>query len=888
MKALRDIFICIVLCYLMLNIPKGWNKEAQSFIYSDLGKFLLISILVIVPFFVRYIAYLTRSCLSNMFRARQYISCPVIYYIVTSFAVLFISEYLILNGAEDLDFSNQLSFVAVLLFELSIFYLIITDLCLQSSKPEHDMPEDVLNRGVFVTKLYKELVSSKPAISALWIDGQWGDGKSWVIDELIGRLKQEEDKGYVTFKYEPWLYVYDNYPEKIISNFYQQLLHKLSESYDVGDIDRSFERFLNNILGSVQKGYVGNILLNFHKDYGLDDLKNSLNDFISKNDIKLIVVIDELDRLDPKESLVSLRLIRNLSDLYNTKVVISACKKTVEKSLSREGVSRGYLEKISQDTRLLPLASIDDLYAALSKDVEGLIEDEILKKDVMSSFRSYLNGDVFSLANFNLPLSNLRRKDVIFSFLTTYYDEESPNESILRELDISDLIVLIMLRTVNGEAYNLIKNSEREFVRSFSDLDNLDNNLNVKRKDYITSLITELTEHTRCTLKESMFIKWSIDKLFDDSHWEYAGEAKNNRKRLQNPEYFHRYFSDGWNSYLLPIFRCVKIIENLNNGLSLDSKDCTQFWDRDDQVNWFLYKLKREFSPELKDNAKLNLSLHLIQTYTNDWKYKYHGEPAQITDFRTFDFNKDKGILDALEVNGYEPKLLVLVDYANSCFWNFEKKQKDIMKFDYLQSIADYTVNVFKSIFNENPLGLLNCGGGFEEKAYHFSYYWIVIERLSKFEKIQDEQGKVKLKYAPYNDLISNLRCEMFDKLCVKIGSNFDNLCMYLLTFCENPVRERSDGGGFVYSIDWSWISGVNFDKVKNYKNEIKFIYQTYIKQGNHLAEFGSEWNDYSRKHPKKREFIESALRGFYSYIHEQDNLKNDIDEWDREIRKEG
>ena len=735
---------------------------------------------------------------------------------------------------------------------------------------------DRLNRTKFIESICSELTGSKSQ-KILWIDAPWGDGKTWIVNEIKKELSKNEKS--IVIKYDPWLYVYDNNPEKIIINFYKKLTAELKDHYNIGDLDSSISKFIKNVSNTSQKKILGDVIF-AEDDTDINDLSESIKDFLQRNSIKLYVLIDELDRLNPREVECVLRLTRGLSlvEGNNLHIVISACKNIVANNLENNKISRKYLEKISQDIRHLPYIDIDTFEAELINEVDKIIDLIDLKDKVKRAIKDYFKGDFFTLANVNIALPNLRRKDVVFSYLKDYYDQESPNESILQELDLDDLIALIMLRGVNEEAYKLIRNSKNEILGFYWKHPSEDEKNQAEKKRYIKRLLAEVFRQTNSNIKENTFIEWSIHKLFPTL--EKGGTPKSN-KSIENVEYFHRYFSDSWNNYLLSAFRCTKIIELLNSGECILSEKCRRIWGSTEKLEWLLYKFKREFNDSLNENAKINLSKLLIKTLKNEWKYKHQGEPAQITDFRTYKWNSDEGVLDTLRSDAYNTHLFALIDFANKVYWDHIRNRNERVDFDYLVKASNYAVNKFESLFDKDPKGLINQGESFDEIAYNFNYYWNVLQRL---DIVQDTKAIV---HADHEKVVSPFRSKIFKTLKSDLENSFDNICMYLLTYCESPIKERDINGKAVFRVDWQWMGYPKFNTILHYNEEIEFLFKTYIKQVNYIGNFGSsEWNQYQRKNPKRRGFIESSLGRFYDYISERDDLKDDMAVWDKEARK--
>lgn len=217
---------------------------------------------------------------------------------------------------------------------------------LLNDTPISNMSFDLLNRKEFVQNVANEidqLLIDESFVYGLY--GQWGDGKTSTLNLLE---KELEDKNrHVITEFDPW---YFKDEEAIIAGFLTEIEAALSRDYIFPNLKKTFKKYRNVI----EKG-VGNgapFLDLFDTDEGPEDIKARIENFaIEELNKKVIIFIDNIDRLDKRESQLVFKLVRLCSNFKNTVFIMSLDPIVVE---GRLGLEKDYLEKIIQKPINLP------------------------------------------------------------------------------------------------------------------------------------------------------------------------------------------------------------------------------------------------------------------------------------------------------------------------------------------------------------------------------------------------------------------------------------------------------------------------------------------------------------------------------------------------------
>lgn len=117
-------------------------------------------------------------------------------------------------------------------------------------------------------------------------------------------------------------------------------------------------------VASVAMSRASSIINNFNKllsaeKKGLDEIKNEINTALLNIDIKIIVVIDDLDRLADTDIQEIFQLVRSIADFKNTIYILSYDEEILDKIQKDKGGK--YIEKIVQVPIKLPKVSQENL-----------------------------------------------------------------------------------------------------------------------------------------------------------------------------------------------------------------------------------------------------------------------------------------------------------------------------------------------------------------------------------------------------------------------------------------------------------------------------------------------------------------------------------------------
>ncbi len=236
---------------------------------------------------------------------------------------------------------------------------------------------DVLNRERFIDMLYQlvNTMSDSKQGKIFSIDGTWGYGKTYVLEELEKRLSPVvnedtyNDKFYV-FHYNCWQYDYYEEPSvAIISAMLEASKNSVNQRID--EVTKAgwetAKKILTDMAGEYVKNKIGvNIVETFQNEktgvnkekFEFDQMfafKKTLDETRKKlkemSEIKtVVIVVDELDRCMPEYAIKVLERLHHLFEgIPNTIVIMAIDSKQLENSVKKifgDAVDTGrYLRK---------------------------------------------------------------------------------------------------------------------------------------------------------------------------------------------------------------------------------------------------------------------------------------------------------------------------------------------------------------------------------------------------------------------------------------------------------------------------------------------------------------------------------------------------------------
>lgn len=555
------------------------------------------------------------------------------------------------------------------------------------------LSQDYFKYNVYAEKIKKLIQSNSNNNEPITIGiyGKWGEGKTSFSNLIKHNIEHFEDKGkkeYFVYDFNPWRYSTE---DEILFDFFDGLkkafyVKDKNKFQLAGEYLLSYSKYLKAVKISATVGLpkILNSKIEFspdkifealgedlkEKDITIETLRKKVNEEISKINFKILIFIDDIDRLDDSEIYTLFKLVKLNANFDNFIFILNFDEEQVAKALknkSGENFDDGkkYLEKIINIPIHLPK-----------------IEEYLLEKYFREQLAKVLK---------NLSLSYERQQDINSRIEFHNYDFKNPRQikrvlnsffigafSLNDEVNLIDLFSLEYIKLTNTKLYNQLKkispSKDKNSISKVFD-DEKGNGFNERINDILKSESSKL-----------------LNILFD-------AKKANTSLSIRNSDCFDRYFSyhigNKTPNYL--INNIIKSIdnENLNDG---KLEEIFQFEDSYFRILELAYslknnKLKRDnfFELIIRNLHKLN-SLD-IDFYGLDDKNRLVERIASYLDEN-----------DTEDNNEISMRLAKKLDIHQLCFFIRKFKEKQQLKKDLINILVNKSEKEFsisKPVFIE-------------------------------------------------------------------------------------------------------------------------------------------------------------------------------------------
>ena len=289
---------------------------------------------------------------------------------------------------------------------------------------------------------YKSGTLEEGSITIL-LNEQYGAGKTTFLN-----LFEEKAKGKIrTCVFKPWQTTDGG-------GITEELLKLLEEQYSISNqLGKQLEGYSMLLSGGEVKnvmGYASRVLK------GRDSLAQrykTIKEMLQVINVPLVVLVDDVDRLQAEELLALLKLLRNGADFPNIIYLVAADKEAMSQMLEMKGIKDAdeYLKKFFNFELLFP---IDDSYLSF-----------LLREQVVNTFTNYY-GTRLSMSSVEKEFLSSQYiqnayhspRDVYrFVNLLTYTLDLFRRYEVLDEVHVLDLLKLLLIQFISPTVYKILR-----------------------------------------------------------------------------------------------------------------------------------------------------------------------------------------------------------------------------------------------------------------------------------------------------------------------------------------------------------------------------------------------------------------------------------------------
>lgn len=279
-----------------------------------------------------------------------------------------------------------------------------------SDKPITDVEQDKLGRKGFVDMVSKAICQYNSKDNyAISIQGKWGCGKTSILNMIVNRVSQS-DKPFIIVNFNPWNF---NDCNQLISQFFKQLSTellshsqekgvkkskryatavKLAESIDKYSVALGcteyvpiFGKYLK-VINKVAYSFIGNFINSEKaKKANISLQKDSIVKALEKSDSRILVTIDDIDRLTCEQIRAIFLLVGSVANFPNITYILCYDKQVVVRALDdvQKCDGNAYLEKLIQVAFDIPMVKRSKLSDILLEKIKAMtdVPEEFLNTD---------------------------------------------------------------------------------------------------------------------------------------------------------------------------------------------------------------------------------------------------------------------------------------------------------------------------------------------------------------------------------------------------------------------------------------------------------------------------------------------------------------------------
>ncbi len=336
-------------------------------------------------------------------------------------------------------------------------------------KPITTIDDDLLGRKAFAKNLAQAIFDNKNLDSyVVGLYGSWGMGKTSVANmalNIIEEMSKSDGNNTVIVKFSPW-----NYDDKnhLISLLFSALRNEISERHfekiNVKELSKSLREYASicdfgYICPEPKWGIVFTAIK--HSLYlmskvldstsTLSAVKKKLEKQLQESRLKIIVFIDDIERLTNSQILDVFQLVKQVGDLPSITYLLSMDKDIVINALTEvHGINGNeYLEKIVQVPFSLPNIHASKLKNLFRSNLESVLDG--LNKDI-SYQEDYLNRVIYMCVYpYICDLRDINRVLNVFEFKCSV---------MYKDVSLEDLLAICTIEVMNPVFYRWISENK--------------------------------------------------------------------------------------------------------------------------------------------------------------------------------------------------------------------------------------------------------------------------------------------------------------------------------------------------------------------------------------------------------------------------------------------
>lgn len=439
-----------------------------------------------------------------------------------------------------------------------------------SDKPIEDFDDDILGRGYFAKRLGETILSidTKDTIT-IGLYGKWGSGKTSIINLVLKEIDNKvldnpEIEKPLVIRFAPWNFTNN---QNLIVQFFKQLRSELKIK-DYAGFSRGLGEALESYSGAIELAQAIPIVgehisivkmiiesvskrLKNKSDDGIVSTKNKVIEQLQKKDKKIIVIIDDIDRLSNEQIRMVFQLVKEVASLPNIIYLLAMDKEVVARALTQVQNCEGeeYLEKIVQVPFAIPRLDKDKVLNLFSYKIDGMLD----KKEEAKVDKEYL-GKVYWRCIYPY-INTIRDVNRIMNTLQFRY------RLVAEEVNFVDMLAITVIQVMKPKIYYWILENEKKICGGSSYGGVVHNEQDNKKKQYAEELVN-IGGVEALDVITALFPK--LDKEVNHNYEVVSDDVLRKDQRIADPDRFKIYFSLDISDIWISNSMLVRSIKEMN------------------------------------------------------------------------------------------------------------------------------------------------------------------------------------------------------------------------------------------------------------------------------------------------------------------------------------
>jgi len=442
-----------------------------------------------------------------------------------------------------------------------------------ADKPISAEKEDKFQRYNFSKRIAETIlnrISSDSIVIGLY--GAWGEGKTSVLNFIRQELKLHHPD-VIHFTFNPWRFTDE---AALLTSFFNTLAGEIKNTFREAEVENEKANLLQRIFKQIselwckKKGPLktpSETIGEFIQEYGkvvsvfgvgeaaeavgkaisnvdIEKLKGRIQKLLTDNKKRIVIFIDDIDRLEKSEIHAIFRLVKLTGDFAYTTYLLSFDEKMVSSAIGErfgtgdQKAGSNFIEKIIQIPIKLPLAQ----KAALKYYCFRLVEQSLNASEIVLTEEENQEFIRKFTTNFLIRLTTPR-------LAVRYGNILSFSLPLLKgEVNYVDLLLIEAVRVFYPELYDFVRCKPDYFIGAYED--KYSHHTNNQKIDEFKRLFEEFTKNY--SPDETTDARSALNDLFPDTDkiwgnsWSWGSgtpEGRYSQKRISTSQYFNRYFS---------------------------------------------------------------------------------------------------------------------------------------------------------------------------------------------------------------------------------------------------------------------------------------------------------------------------------------------------------